>query len=156
MKKTKKNGFSLIELLIVFGILAVLMLVALFAFQKQLVKGRDAKRKADLSNLQRVLEDYLNDEGCYPSTLECGQSLLPYMTSIPCDPVNNGQENIYSYFVPVGSSCAKCYKIFTTLEKKEDSAVEETGCLDNPNACGIFNYGVASPNAEVSDSQSCQ
>lgn len=156
MKKTKKNGFSLIELLIVFGILAILMLVALFVFQKQLIKGRDAKRKADLSNMQRVLEDYLNDEGCYPASLACGQELPPYLNLVPCDPIENGDDHVYSYSVSVQDSCSRCYKIFTNLENEKDSAIEEAGCLDNPGACGIFNYGVGSPNAEVSDPQSCQ
>ena len=154
MKKTKKNGFSLIELLIVFGVLAILMLAALFIFQKQLIKGRDAKRKTDLSNMQRVLEDYLNDEGCYPASLVCGQELSPYLTSVPCDPVENGDDHVYFYTVSAQDSCSKCYKIFTNLENENDSAIEKVGCLDG--ACGIFNYGVGSPNAEVSNPQSCQ
>ena len=142
----KKSGFSLIELLITVSIIGLLTLLAIFAFHLQLMKGRDAKRKADLAKLQTTLEDYLNDNDCYPETLTCNDSFLPYLSSIPCDPIN-GRENIYYYSVSQEGTCKRWYKIFTTLENKKDPIIEKIGCTRE--TCGPFNYLVASSNAEI-------
>ncbi len=142
----KKSGFSLIELLIVVTIVGMLTLLAIWAFHLQIMKGRDAKRKADLAKLQTTLEDYLNDNDCYPASLECNQDFLPYLSAVPCDPVNS-RENIYYYSVSQEGVCKRWYKIFTTLENKKDPIIEKIGCT--PSTCGPFNYLVASANVEI-------
>ena len=142
----KKHGFSLIELLIVVTIVGMLSLLALYAFHLQVLKGRDAKRKADLAKLQTTLEDYLNDNDCYPTSLECNQDFLPYLSAVPCDPVNS-RANIYYYSVSQEGTCKRWYKIFTTLENKKDPIIEKIGCT--PSTCGPFNYLVASANVEL-------
>src|SRR4030042_6247572 len=96
--KTESRGFTLIELLIVLTIIGLFILAALWTYQLQVFKGRDAKRKADLGKLQGVLEDYLKDHICYPETLECGLDFAPYLSQIPCDPVNY-EGHIYYYSV---------------------------------------------------------
>jgi len=141
----KDKGFSLIELLIVVTIVGMLTLLALYAFHLQVLKGRDAKRKADLAKLQTTLEDYLNDNDCYPASLECNQDFLPYLSAVPCDPVN-GRANIYYYSVSQEGTCKRWYKIFTTLENKKDPIIEKIGCTSS--TCGPFNYLVASANVE--------
>ena len=144
--KKKINGFTLIELMIVLTIIGLFILLALWTYQLQVFKGRDAKRKADLGKLQRVLEDYLNDHVCYPETLECGSDFAPYLSQIPCDPVNS-EGNIYYYSVSSEEGCKKWYKIFTTLEYQKDPIIAKIGCT--PETCGVFNYLVGSPNVEV-------
>ena len=144
--RTQNRGFSLIELLIVVTIVGMLSLLALYAFHLQVLKGRDAKRKTDLAKLQTTLEDYLNDNDCYPASLECNQDFLPYLSSVPCDPVNS-RANIYYYSVSQGGTCKRWYKIFTTLESKKDPIIEKIGCT--PSTCGPFNYLVASANVEL-------
>lgn len=141
-----RRGFTLIELLIVLTIIGLFILAALWTYQLQVFKGRDAKRKADLGKLQRVLEDYLNDHVCYPETLECGSDFAPYLSQIPCDPVNSA-EHIYYYSVSSEEDCKKWYKIFTTLEYPKDPVIAKIGCT--PDTCGAFNYLVSSPNVEV-------
>lgn len=142
----KKKGLTLIELLIAVSIVGILILAALLAYRLQLMKGRDARRKADLAKLQRVLEDYLNDNVCYPESLECGQDFSPYLSSVPCDPLNVGA-NIYYYSVAQEGECKKWYKIFTRLENEKDPAIKKIGCTVE--SCGPFNYLVSSPNVEV-------
>lgn len=64
MKKSK--GFTLIELLIVIaviGILAALILVGLSSFR---ARGRDARRIADVKQVQNGLELYYAKNGEYP------------------------------------------------------------------------------------------
>ena len=146
LREKNENGFSLIELLIVVTIVALLTLLAIWAFHLQAMKGRDAKRKTDLAKLQKVLEDYYNDNNCYPETLNCNEAFLPYLSSIPCDPINGGN-HIYYYSVSQEGTCKRWYKIFTTLEYQKDPIIKKIGCT--PSTCGPFNYLVASANAEL-------
>jgi len=148
--RSKSRGFTLIELLIVLTIIGLFILAALWTYQLQVFKGRDAKRKADLGKLQRVLEDYLNDHVCYPETLECGSDFAPYLSQIPCDPVNS-KGHIYYYSVSSEEGCKKWYKIFTTLEYQKDPIIAKIACTSE--TCGAFNYLVSSPNVEVLTSQ---
>ncbi|MBM3205827.1 prepilin-type N-terminal cleavage/methylation domain-containing protein [Candidatus Shapirobacteria bacterium] len=145
----KQKGFTVIELMVALAIIAILILAALFAYKVQLAKGRDAKRKAELAKLQTALEDYLGDHLCYPppDEFECNDDFSPYLSQIFCDPINDGH-NIYYYSV-ADSGCKKWYKIFTTLEYKDDPVIETIGCLNHPEVCGPFNYVVSSPNAEI-------
>lgn len=140
-----RKGFTLIELLIAVAIIGILILATLSLYRLQLLKGRDARRKADLVKIQKVLEDYLNDHICYPESLECGSDFSPYLSSVPCDPVNVNN-NIYFYSISQDTNCKKWYKIFTTLEYDKDPIIKKIGCT--PEFCGPYNYLVSSPNVE--------
>ena len=61
-----KKGFTLIELLVVIAILGLLATVGLSSFRTSQLKGRDSKRKSNLSQIQKALEMYYNDYGQYP------------------------------------------------------------------------------------------
>ena len=65
---SSKKSFTLLELTIVIGLLAILgaAVIALLNPWSQIGKANDAKRKHDLDVLRKVLEDYYNDHGCYP------------------------------------------------------------------------------------------
>jgi len=62
-----KKGFTLIELLVVIIVLGVLAALISGNFFTSLKKGRDAKRKADLEQIQRALEMYYEDKKAYPT-----------------------------------------------------------------------------------------
>ncbi len=89
----KNQGLSLVELIIVLAVLLMLIAAGYFAFQGQLWKGNDSKRKDDLERVRVAFEDYFNDYGCYPEsdTLnECNsEGFQPYLREIACDPVSN-------------------------------------------------------------------
>ena len=147
----KNNGLTMIELLIVTTIIALFILVAIFAYQLQLAKGRDARRKADLDKLQNVLEDYLNDKICYPDGLTCGSTagtdMAGYISEVPCDPINNTYYNyFYSYDGRPEVVCKSWYKIYTKLENTKDPIIEKVGCTGGCGPSGNYNYWVSSPN----------
>src|SRR3989344_7795275 len=60
-----RQGFTLIELLVVVGIIAVLAIAALIAINplEAQRKTRDAQRLKDLSTLQTILVQYIDDFG---------------------------------------------------------------------------------------------
>ena len=62
----KRNGFTLIELLLVIGILGILAAIGLSTFSGAIIKGKDGRRKSDLSQIAKALELYKNDFGEYP------------------------------------------------------------------------------------------
>lgn len=66
--KTKnKDGFSLIELLVVISIIAVLTAVLMINFVGARERSRDSQKIQDLNNLKNALRMYYNDNQAYPS-----------------------------------------------------------------------------------------
>lgn len=86
----QKKGFTLLEMLIVLGIIAILLSVMTISFSAAQKKTRDAKRKSDLKMIQNAFEQYYAICGySYPTSLgtsvACGAS--PAIISvIPVDP----------------------------------------------------------------------
>ena len=65
-KRTKKTGFTMIELLVVVSIIVVLSAAGFSSYRIANKKARDGRRKADLSKVQTSLEMYRSDVGQYP------------------------------------------------------------------------------------------
>ena len=61
----KQKGFTLIELLVVIAIIGLLSTLAVVALNNARQKSRDAKRVADVKQMQTALEIYYNDCGGY-------------------------------------------------------------------------------------------
>jgi|SRR3989339_496598 len=111
-----KKGFTLIELLLVIIILGVLTAMITGNFFTSLKKGRDAKRKADLEQIQRALEMYYEDKRAYPDSLSFGNSLCEtadclsgekiYMQKLPNDPIS-GKD--YEYLVAADGTSYSMY-----------------------------------------------
>ena len=92
MKKIQiqnKKGFTLIELLVVIAIIGILATLAIVSLTTARSSSRDAKRIADLKQLQTALEVYYNDNGVYPTLLsDLSSTTLPtkYLETIPTAP----------------------------------------------------------------------
>ena len=65
VKKTIQTGFTLIELVIVVGIVAILASVAYPSYIESIVKGRRAEGRAALAELMQQQERYLTQNNCY-------------------------------------------------------------------------------------------
>jgi type II secretory pathway pseudopilin PulG len=141
----KNLGFTMIEALIVVTTIGILGAMVVFATKLQIAKGRDGRRKADLTKIQKALEDYMNDKGCYPDILSCGVDFKPYLSLVPCDPINNSYFN-YFYSYDQNESCKSWYKIYTRLEYTKDPIIEKVGCKNGCGPSKNYNYWVSSPN----------
>ena len=118
-----RKGFTLIELLIVIIILGILAALITGNFFTSLKKGRDAKRKGDLEQIQRALEMYYEDKRAYPVTVDfvsvnrfcetpaCAGTEKIYMQKIPKDPTSGRS---YEYV-----STGVDYKLYTCLENNQ-------------------------------------
>lgn len=70
MKSTDRSlGFTLIELMIVVAIVAILLLVALPAYQDQLQKGRRTDAMAALQDVAGSMEKFMLDRSTYTINL---------------------------------------------------------------------------------------
>jgi len=65
-----KKAFTLIELLVVIAIIGILTTIAVVSLNNARAKARDAKRVADVKQVQTALELFFNDKGRYPTPTE--------------------------------------------------------------------------------------
>lgn len=141
-----KKGFTLIEILIVVSILALVIIAGIFAYQIQLAKGWDARRKSDLSKIKVAVEEYEKDHDCYPpeALLNCspGTGLRPYITQIPCDPRT---KTSYKYEMDT-SSCPRWFRLYSFLDNRTDPIMADINCSNNCGPDCAYQYYVASTN----------
>jgi len=75
-----KSAFTLIELLVVIAIIGILVTISIVSLSNARAKARDAKRVADIKQIQTALELFFNDQNRYPTVTEWGFNSL-YSTS---------------------------------------------------------------------------
>lgn len=166
-----KGGFTLIELLLAMALMAILIVVFIASFSVTLKRGRDQRRKNDLSQLQKALELYYEDNATYPTfdiitpnylkkfckTIACTNETV-YMIKTPSDP-NSSYIYRYVYETPVGEVSSKYY-LYSYIENDLDKgdAVSLTGyatiagftgtqTCDTANTAATCRYYVSSSNA---------
>lgn len=174
---SKTLGFTLLELLIVIGIISVIATIGIAVIDPmtQIQKANDARMKSDLSQIQKALEQYYEDNGHYPQTYSAtdfritaadgsvvswGSPWHPYMNIVPKSPYSSDS---YVYYSP---SNGQAYYLYANLKRQTDSDLcdgvnnqcSKIGTAgvsgedyDFPGiaACGttvICNYGISSPN----------
>ena len=69
----KKSGFTLVEMLVVMGIIAVLAAVSVAGYSKVVKSARRAKNQELVSNAATALTQILNKEGVWPEELVSNQ-----------------------------------------------------------------------------------
>ncbi len=90
MKKHHAPGFSLIELLVVIGIIVILLSLVTISFNSSRMKSRDARRIHDISVIQTGLEMYYSRNKSYPNAITPGQTFaennITYIDPVPSNP----------------------------------------------------------------------
>jgi len=81
-----RDGFTLIELIIVFTLIAILVGLGLPQYQNSVKTARETVLKEDLFQMRKLIDQYYVDKHKYPASLE---SLVAdgYLREIPVDPI---------------------------------------------------------------------
>ncbi|MDD2225095.1 MAG: type II secretion system protein [Candidatus Shapirobacteria bacterium] len=110
----KKNGFTLIELIVTVTIIAILTVMGMISYSGTTKKARDNRRMADLEKIRIALELYRQGTGSsYPADGTLSTKLVPnYLQALPIGPKG---ENYAGSYDQTGTGYT--YIITTTLEE---------------------------------------
>ncbi len=154
----KKNGFTLVELLMVIIIIGIISLLSASSYRTAQIKSRDTERKSNLNALHKSLMMYYNDTGSFPNLALnrlfgnsavglTGANGIIYMREMPEDPKNSG-DYVYRY---QPSADLKQFALFANLENKEDSQCKDSSSDYELNDGKNYCYGISSPNTTPED-----
>lgn len=148
-----RKSFTLIELIVVIGIIAVLSGLGASAYNGFQQAARDSRRKNDLETITKALNAYYAVHGrfppagtnaygtntyvySYPENIAWIPQLVPeFIEALPVDPINNAatpwhHTNVnYSYSYGNVSSDGQQYDLTTRLENTND-----------PDRCEVKDY----------------
>ena len=138
-----KKAFTLIELLVVIAIIGILATIAVVSLNNARSKARDARRVADVKQIQTALDLYYNDAGHYPlnnifasGTLFTTSSVIgttTYMQIIPHAPT------------PTDGSCNVAANTYSYAVDNEGKAYNIGYCIGGPTGSMAAGYKCATP-----------
>lgn len=141
------GAFTLVELLVVIGIITLVMVAVFPNFTGARQRARDSQRKTDLKNIQTALDLYKLDQNpqIYPTTGALGGSICKscwsadgdcgvsggniYIRNLPCDPAGGTTPTPYIYTRNASDSLQ--YTLSACLENAADTDRDTnnvTGC----------------------------
>jgi prepilin-type N-terminal cleavage/methylation domain-containing protein len=142
-----KKGFTLIEMLVVLGILTVLVTIALVAINPaaQLISARNAKRSADVNQMLNAIDQYLVVHGSLPAGITttaktikstagtgnvdiCTDLVDEFIAALPQDPTNGSYTDCTSYDTgyTVHKSSGNNNRITVSAPSAEDATIAVT------------------------------
>lgn len=119
-----QKGFTVLELLVVIGIIGLLVALALVGLNKAREKSRDDSRISNLRTVRIALEDYRTACRNYPMKLDPGANNCPasqgttfaeFLSTVPTNPGGTPFE-YYAYADPASSDQCIGYHIAVQLE----------------------------------------
>ena len=119
----KKSGFTLFELLVVISIIAIIIAVGTASYSSAQKRARDARRKQDIDQVHKALEQYYAVNSAYLVGCNPGSQFL--LGSLPSDP--KGGTYSYSWLCDLDSYCV-CAQL-------EVTGSGNTGSVGTANAC---------------------
>ena len=82
--KPRRTGFTIVELVIVVGIISTLSAVAIPSYVGQLCRAETSEVEATIGSLKAIIASYIDETGSFPTTWD-------HLTSISAIMTNNGQ-----------------------------------------------------------------
>lgn len=133
----QRKGFTLVELLVVVGIIGVLASVSIVSLNSVRQKGRDAKRISEVKQMQSGLEAYFTNAGSYP------------VQGTAAAPVTLGAVNFDALctagFAASGAGCPNAF-----MQKVSKDALSGTA-VPGANPAGTYDYKYHSADSAGAD-----
>lgn len=85
------RGFTLLELMIVIAIIIILASIGAGRYEQSLKTARYAAQQHDLSVMNKAIQQYTEDKGVPPSSLNDLQT-AGYIGSVPLDPLTHQRD----------------------------------------------------------------
>ncbi|MFH1454970.1 MAG: prepilin-type N-terminal cleavage/methylation domain-containing protein [bacterium] len=157
-KAQNKAAFTLIEIVVVIGIMGFLTAIIYSSFDVSRAKSRDQKRISDISAIQLALEQYFQKNGVYPTTLEkLTEKLLgstnAYINEIPKDPTTNVScgENYFPMTKTLSSNNCISYQLWTKFELKNSylDSKKSFNSTEFPLPNNMFECGTSHDSAKI-------
>lgn len=159
MKTAPKNGFTLVELLVVITILAILSIIGLTIYSGVTARARDAQRQDDARKLITAIEQYRSGAGKYPinntawaTSTETNTTANPWIpgldtsnfrdSRLPQDPKNNATYKYYYKSDATGSD----YCLEITQEQNASGHLYYFPASSNP---WLLHFGTKKSNQGV-------
>ena len=134
---TYKNGFTLIEILLVVIIIGVIAAIAIPNFNNLSNRNNTAKAQADIRALQVAVENfYLYNSSAYPAALSSLTTTTPVLLrTIPKDPYSSSGD-LYGYNRSPNTKYYVIYSVGTT--RGGSASVSDAGVLTETNGASCI------------------
>lgn len=87
----RASGFTLIELMIVIGIILVLLGIAVTRYDRAVLRAHETVLHADLQAMRQAIDNYTLDKEAAPQTLDDLVN-AGYLHSVPVDPITHEKD----------------------------------------------------------------
>ena len=117
-KNWLKKGFTLLEILVVIGIIAIIVGVVSVSYSTAQRKARDAKRQSDLNTFQKAIEQCYTVNGyAYPTiTLSNLNLTISFTCPAATGPSSTITDPTTKTYTLVQDTVANTYTVTSTLE----------------------------------------
>jgi general secretion pathway protein G len=109
MPRLVRNGFTLVELLVVMAIISMLLSLAAPRYFKSVDKSKEAVLRENLTTTRQALDKYFGDNGKYPDVLD-DLVAKKYLRSLPFDPFTNSSST-WTVVPPAASEKGEVFDI---------------------------------------------
>lgn len=148
VSKSQNRAFTLVELMVVIGIIAILSTIVIANIGQSKAKARDAKRVSDIAQIQLALAGFYDKCGEYPAGSEDADNdtypdlyietlnldsfcykdnsivMRNFINRIPTDPLTNKR---YLYVVALGPQYWQDYHLAAHMETQNQALKDRAG-----------------------------